>query len=140
MAGVMGPVPDLVLVRRAGSGHDELDDTVPQTVCCLRSTVPGTRAVVYRSAAEQGIIGVIDFVSEALPHGGRGWEATGVFQRIEPYLSRALLLDDPVLVTVFAHLQSRRRMPIDAGRRLVTLLPDLPFAAPRGVDERPHLR
>ncbi len=138
MSRVGGPVPALVLVRRAGRGCDELGGAVPQTVCCLRSTTAGTRAVVYRSAAEQGVIGVIDFVSGAVPQGRVGWEAAGVFRRIEPYLPRALLLADPVLATVFAHLHSRRRVPVEAGRRLVTLLPDLPFAAAPGVDGPGH--
>ena len=117
-------VPELVLVRRADG--DELVPGVARTMCCLRSTVRGTRAVVYRSGRCQGVVGVVDFVSGAVPHGGGGWEAEGVFRPVEPHLPRADLLDDPDLAPVFAHLQSRRRLPGAAGRRLRALLPDLP--------------
>jgi hypothetical protein len=103
---------------------------VRHTLCCLRSTTRGTRAVLYRSAADQGLVGVVDFVSDAEPRSGRsGWAADGVLQRFEHYVPRAVLLADPDLAGVFAHLQSRRRLPEPAGRRLAHLLPDLPFAA-----------
>jgi len=117
-------VPELVLVRRADG--DELVPGVPQTMCCLRSTARGTRAVVYRSGRDQGVVGVVDFVSDAVPQVGRGWEAVGVFRPVEPHLPRSGLLDDPDLALVFAHLQSRRRLPGAAGRRLLALLADLP--------------
>lgn len=82
--------------------------------------------MVYRSGRGQGVVGVVDFVSDAVPQAGRGWEADGVFRPVEPHLPRADLLDDPDLAPVFAHLQSRRRLPGAAGRRLLALLPDLP--------------
>ncbi|GAY10419.1 hypothetical protein [Pseudonocardia sp. N23] len=116
------PTPGLVLVRRAGSG-DELVAGANRTMCCLRSTVRGARAVVYRSGRDQGIVGVVDFTSDAVARADRGWEAAGVFRPVERPLSRAALLDDPVLGPVFAHLQSRRRLPEDVGRTLRELLP-----------------
>lgn len=124
----VAPTPALILVHRAGN-DGELVVGVPRSFCCLASTTCGTRAVVYRSAADQGVVGVVDFVTDAVPRDGRrGWAADGVFQRFEPYLTRAALLDDPDLAATFAHLQSRRRLPDSAGRRLGRLLPDLPFA------------
>ena len=123
------PTPALVLVHRAGA---EVDVGVPRSFCCLRSTTGGTRAVVYRSARDQGVVGVVDFVSDAVPRADRpGWAADGVFRPIEPYLSRAALLADPDLAAVFAHLQSRRRLPDAARSRLGELLPDLPPACCR---------
>jgi hypothetical protein len=123
---VVAPAPDLILVHRAGS-VDELPVGVPQTLCCLRSTTRGSRALVYRSAVDQGVVGVVDFLTDAMPRAGRrGWEAAGVFQRIEPYVPRAALLGDPDLAAVFTHLQSRRRLPDAARRRLCSLVPDLP--------------
>ncbi|MGI5128785.1 hypothetical protein ACQEVB_18405 [Pseudonocardia sp. CA-107938] len=120
MSAPVAPTPVLVLVHRAGS---ELPAGVPQRVCCLRSTTRGSRAVVYRSAAQQGVVGVVDFVSDAVPReGGRGWAADGVFRPVEPYVPRAALLDDPDLAGVFTHLQSRRRLPGPAGRRLRQVL------------------
>jgi hypothetical protein len=122
------PAPALVLVHRAGA-DGERTVGVARPFCCLRSTTRGTRAVVYRSAADQGVVGVVDFVSDAVERaGGRGWEADGVLQPIEPYLPRAALLGDPDLADVFTHLQSRRRLPDAARHRLGQLLPDLPFA------------
>ncbi|MGD9990744.1 hypothetical protein [Pseudonocardia sp.] len=117
-----GPrAPELVLVRRAGTGAD-LVAGVPTTMCCLRSTVRGSRAVVYRSGHGQGVVGVVDFVSDAVGRPGRGWEADGVYRPVEPPLPRADLLADPVLGPVFAHLQSRRGLPVAAARRLCELL------------------
>lgn len=139
MGPLAAPEPTLVLVHRAGSG-DELPAGVPQTLCCLRSTTRGTRAVVYRSAADQGVVGVVDFVSDAVPRGDRhGWEADGVLQRFAPHLPRAALLDDPALAAVFGHLQSRRLLPAAARARLHSLLPDLPFAGGR-LDARAPAR
>ncbi|MFD1237882.1 hypothetical protein ACFQ34_31745 [Pseudonocardia benzenivorans] len=97
-----------------------------RTMCCLRSTAGGTRAVVYRSGRCQGIVGVVDFLTDAVPRADRGWEADGVFRPVEPHLPRAELLADPDLRPVFAHLQSRRRLPGLARSRLGALLPDLP--------------
>lgn len=77
-------------MRRADG--DELVPGVPLTMCCLRSTVRGTRAVVYRSGRGQGVVGVVDFVTGAVAQAGRGWEADGVFRPVEPHLPRAELL------------------------------------------------
>ncbi|GJF04030.1 hypothetical protein [Pseudonocardia sp. D17] len=49
-----------------------------------------------------------------------------MFRPVEPHLPRAELLADPDLRPVFAHLQSRRRLPGLARSRLGALLPDLP--------------
>jgi len=122
--GPAAPTPALVLVHRAGAA---VDVGAPRSYCCLRSTAAGTRAVVYRSARDQGVVGVVDFLSDAVPRAGRhGWAADGVFRQVEPYLPRAALLADPDLTAVFAHLQSRRRLPEAAARRLGEMLPDLP--------------
>jgi hypothetical protein len=100
------------------------------TACCLRSTTAGCRAVVYRTARDQGIAGLYDFMSDARPQPGGGWAADGVLHLLDPALPRAELLADPCLALVFTHLQGRRRLPEPAARRLVSLLNTVPFAAP----------
>ena len=100
---------------------------VPATVCCLRSTTAGSRAVVYRTTADQGVAAVFDFLSDAAPGEGRGSTAHGVVHLLDPHLERAALLHDPELRPVFAHLQGRRRLPDAAGRRLHVLLPTIAF-------------
>jgi hypothetical protein len=121
------PAPDTVLVWRPDEFPLPGSPPVPATVCCLRSTTAGSRAVVYRSTTGRGVAAVFDFLSDAAPGDGRGWTAHGVLHVIDPHLDRAELLDDPELRAVFAHLQGRRRLPEPAARRLHALLPVVPF-------------
>ena len=133
MADVVQELPSAelrsVLVWRPG----ELDSPqkapgVLTSACCLRSTVAGDRAVVYRTMADQGIVGIYDFLSDAERHPDRGWAAVGVLHQVDPYLPRADLLADENLARVFAHIQGRRTIPVPAARRLMGLLPNPPFA------------
>ena len=118
-----------VLVWRAGElDGPEKAPGVLTSACCLRSTAAGDRAVVYRARSEQGIIGVYDFLSDAVRRADGGWAAQGVLHRLDPHLPRADLLVDEALAGVFAHIQGRRTVPVPAARRLMSLLPDLPFA------------
>lgn len=118
------PTPTSVLLWRPG----ELPDPGPVelgSVCCLRSTACGDRAVVYRTATEQGVVAVVDFRSAAAPRPGGGWCAPGVVHRVDPGIPRSALLAEEHLRPVFAHIRSRRALPADAAYRLATLLPDL---------------
>jgi hypothetical protein len=126
-----GPMPSSVLLwLPSGFADPERRPGRLSTVCCLRSTTAGSRAVVYRSARDQGIAGLFDFVSDARPQVGGGWAADGVLHLLDPALPRADLLADPCLSPVFTHLQGRRRLSGPAARRLVGLLTTVPFAAP----------
>jgi hypothetical protein len=127
-----GPVPNSVLLwLPSGFADPQRRPGRLSTACCLRSTTAGNRAVVYRTARDQGIAGLYDFVSDARPQPGGGWAADGVLHLLDPTLPRAELLADPYLSPVFTHLQGRRRLPEPAARRLVSLLATVPFAAPR---------
>jgi len=119
------PVPDAVLLWRPDEFPPPGSPPFTTTVCCLRSATAGSRAVVYRTTAGQGVAAVFDFLADAAPGDGRGWTAHGVVRLLEPPLERAALLDDPELRPVFAHLQGRRRLPEAAGRRLHALLPTI---------------
>ena len=130
--GYVLPVPSSVLLWLPSGFTDP--DRRPgglSTACCLRSTTAGARAVVYRTAHDQGIAGLYDFLSDARPRPERGWAAEGVLHLLDPALSRAQLLADPCLSGVFKHLQGRRRLPEPAAHRLNRLLPAVPFAAAR---------
>jgi hypothetical protein len=119
-----------VLVWRPDGFDDPLKAPGTVTsVCCLRSTAAGDRAVVYRAGSDQGIAGIYDFLSDAFPHPPRRWAADGVLHRLDPYLPRADLLLDQHLAPVFVHIQGRRTLPLDAARRLASMLPNPPFAS-----------
>jgi hypothetical protein len=112
---------------------DEFDNPlkapgVLTSACCLRTTTAGSRAVVYRTTADQGIAGIYDFLSAAFQHPDMGWAAYGVLHRVDPHLPRADLLADQQVSGVFAHIQGRRSLPDAVARRLRCLLPDPPFA------------
>ena len=124
-----GPPVSSVLVWRPNGFDNRLKaPAVPTSACCLRSTTAGSRAVVYRAAVDQGIVGVYDFVSASFPRPEGGWAAYGVLRRLDRPITRAQLLADRDLSQVFAHIQGRRSLPDAAARRLEKLLPDLPFA------------
>lgn len=93
----------------------------PAAPCCLAGTAPGDRAVVYRTGPGGGVVALFAFTGPAEPHPG-GRHAAGVVVPVGRAVPRAELLADPVLAPVFRHLRGRRRLPPDAGRRLVALL------------------
>lgn len=126
--GAPDPIPDpsCVLVWRP-DGFPDADGPVHRpSVCCLRSTTAGTRAVVYRAGADRGIAGVLDFLTDAEPGDGRAWTGRGVLHLLDPFVPRADLLADEHLWPVFVHIQGRRTLPAPAARRLRELLPPLP--------------
>ena len=112
-----GPLPTSILLWRP----DEVGEP-PATPCCLRSARDGSRAVVYRTGPDGGVVGLVDFVAGAAmtPHGG--WAAEGAFTRLDHPLPRSVLLADDVLGPVFRYLRGRRRLPEPAARRLDVLL------------------
>jgi hypothetical protein len=112
-----GPLPSSILLWDA----DEVREP-PATPCCLRSTGAGSRAVVYRTGSDAGVVALVDFTADAAarPHGG--WAAEGVVQLLDRPLPRSVLLADDVLGPVFRHLRGRRRLPEPAARRLRSLL------------------
>jgi len=114
----VAPRPDAILLWRA----DECAAPGPVHACCLRSTQPGSRAVVYRTREDQGIVGVVDFSSAAAPRPEGGWAAAGMFTPSSRPVPRADLLADDVLGPVFRALRSRRGLPEAAARRLAELL------------------
>ncbi|MCF7549651.1 hypothetical protein [Pseudonocardia sp. WMMC193] len=121
----MPPPPTSVLLWRA----DDCAAAGPVHACCLRETAPGARAVVYRTRAEQGIAGVVDFTAAAGPRPDGGWAAPGVFVPLADPVPRAALLADDTLRPVFATLRSRRRLPEPAARLLARMID--PPADPR---------
>jgi hypothetical protein len=126
-----GPVPSSVLLwLPSGFTDPSRPPGGLSTACCLRSTTAGSRAVVYRTAHDQGIAGLYDFLVDARSQPGGGWAAEGVLHLLDPALPRAQLLADPCLAPVFRHLQGRRRLPEPAARRLIHLLPAVPIADP----------
>jgi len=118
-------LPSAVLLWRA----DECAAPGPVRACCLRSTEPGSVAVVYRTRVDQGIVGVVDFRTASAPRPEGGWAAAGVFTPLPHPLPRADLLGDDVLRPVFAALRSKRGLPEPVARRLVGLL-GLPVRPP----------
>jgi hypothetical protein len=112
-----GPLPSSILLWDA----EELREP-PATPCCLRTTRAGSRAAVYRTGPDGGVVALVDFVTDAAarPHGG--WAAEGVVQLLDRPLSRSVLLADDVLGPVFRYLRGRRRLPEPAARRLGDLL------------------
>lgn len=93
----------------------------PAGPCCLRGTVEGDRAVVYRTGPGGGVVALAEARADARPRPDGGWWAPVVVHRLADPLPRALLLDDEVLAPVFRHLRGRRRIPAGAARRLLEL-------------------
>lgn len=97
------------------------------SACCLRSTVAGTRLVVYRTGADRGVAAVLDVTSvtaDPVP------TAHGTLHALESYLPREHLLADRDLAPVFGPLRSKRRLPDAAADRLRELLDGIPGASP----------
>ena len=117
MSAPAASLPSSILLWRA----DELCEP-PAAPCCLRSTRAGSRAAVYRTGLNGGVVALVDFTADAAarPHGGRA--ADGVVQLLDRPLSRSVLLADDVLGPVFRYLRGRRRLPEPAARRLGALL------------------
>ena len=117
MSAHAGPLPSSILLWHA----EELREP-PATPCCLRTTRAGSRAAVYRTGQDGGVVALVDFLTDAAarPHGG--WAAEGVLQLLDRPLPRSVLLADDVLGPVFRYLRGRRRLPEPAARRLVDLL------------------
>jgi hypothetical protein len=91
----------------------------PAAPCCLRTTVAGDRAVVYRTGRHAGVVALAEATADARPRPDGGWWAPVAVHRPAVELPRAELLADPVLAPVFRYLRGRRRLPADAARRLV---------------------
>jgi hypothetical protein len=108
-----GPLPSSILLWHA----DELREP-PVTPCCLRSTRAGSRAAVYRTGVDGGVVALVDFTTDAAARPCGGWAAHGVVQLLHRPLLRSVLLADDVLGPVFRHLRGRRRLPEPAARRL----------------------
>jgi hypothetical protein len=112
------PEPTSVLLWRA----EEFARPGAVHACCLRTTVAGARAVVYRTGSDRGIAGVLDFGADAAPRPQGGWAAPGTLVLLDRPLTRAELLADEDLHAVFASLRSRRSLPGPAARRLAELI------------------
>ncbi|MEQ3550611.1 hypothetical protein WIS52_09035 [Pseudonocardia nematodicida] len=93
----------------------------PAAPCCLRTTVRGDRAVVYRTGPGGGVVAVADALADARPRPDGGWWAPVAVHRLASPLSRAELLADEELAPVFRHLRGRRRLPAGAAARLAEL-------------------
>jgi hypothetical protein len=78
--------------------------------------------VVYRTGADGGIAGVVDFTADATARPGGGWAADGVVHVLDSTVPRPVLLADDELGPVFRHLRGRRRLPEPAARRLARLM------------------
>jgi hypothetical protein len=111
------PLPGSILLWHAEEVREP-----PLSPCCLRSTRAGSRAAVYRTGRDGGVVALVDFTTDATarPHGG--WAAAGVVQLLDRPLPRSVLLADDVLGPVFRSLRGRRRLPEPAARRLGDLL------------------
>jgi hypothetical protein len=83
-----------VLVWHPGEFRDSAPPTEVSAASCLRSTTAGSRAVVYRTTADQGIAGVFDFLSDAHRHPDMGWAGYGVLHLLDTPISRHTLLAD----------------------------------------------
>ena len=117
MSAPVGPSPSSILLWHA----DELREP-PTTPCCLRSTRAGSRAAVYRTGLDGGVVALVDFTADAAARRHGGWAADGVVQPLDRPLPRSVLLADDVLGPVFRHLRGRRRLPEPAAQRLGHLL------------------
>lgn len=97
---------------------------------CLSSTRTGTRGVIYRTTADQAVVGVVDFASAATKHPDLGWTAYGVVQLLNESIIRARLLADPQLRPVFADIRGRRTMFPAASERIHELVRHVPARRP----------
>jgi hypothetical protein len=121
------PTPLSALVWHPNELPDGYGETGELSLAsCLSSTKAGTRGVVYRTTRDQGIVGIFDFLSDGQPHPDMRWAAYGVLRRIDPFLPRDVLLQDNVLQPTFVHMRGRKGIPVQAGERLLELLPFLP--------------
>lgn len=111
------PLPSSILVWHA----DEVREP-PAVPCCLRSTRAGSRAAVYRTGRDGGVVALVDFTADAAATSHGGWAAEGVVTLLDRPLPRPVLLADAVLEPVFRSLRGRRRLPDPAARRLGSLL------------------
>lgn len=89
---------------------------------CLRTDRPGTRAVIYRTQERQGIVALFDVGAESKPDPDWGYYAQGRLHVLAEPLTRAELLEHPVLARVFGTIQGRRRIPVAAQAPLRQLL------------------
>ena len=98
------------------------DEDRVQGASCLRSDRPGTRAVIYRSHEEQGIVALFDVGLYPKESDDWGWWTEGYIHRVDPPITRVELLDNHELNRVFAHIQNRRRLPSGAQQAMASLL------------------
>jgi hypothetical protein len=123
------PAPTQIIVWHPS----ELDDFSPGGLhmsSSLSSTRAGTRGVIYRTTADQGVVGVVDFASDATEHPDLGWTAYGVPQLLDEPITRAEMLADPLLRPVFAGIRGRRAVPTAASGRLDELVRHVPARRP----------
>ncbi len=89
---------------------------------CLRTDGPGTRAAIYRSQVEQGIVALFDVGERPEEDPEWGWYAEGRFHVLPEPVTRAELLELPELERVFRPIMGRRRIPAAAQLALQQLL------------------
>jgi hypothetical protein len=91
---------------------------------CLRTSEPGSRAVIYRAHSDPGLVAIFDVTD--WPEADRTWAyiAPGYFTPIKPPVPRARLLADPELEKVFRHIQGRRRLPLAAQEAMAKIIDD----------------
>lgn len=94
----------------------------------LASTKPGDRLAIYRTRADQGVVGVFDSATHAFRGGELGWAAYGRHTPLQTPVPRDTLLHDAALAPVFGNLAGRRNLPKAAADRLLQLLPSIPIA------------
>jgi len=110
---------------------------------CLRTDRPGTRAVIYRAHENQGIVALLDVGTPPDRDSDWGYLARGRLHAVEPFVTRAELLERSELARVFAHIQGRRRIPAATQGPLRELLEtrfdrgQLPVFLPLENEDRP---
>jgi len=96
---------------------------------CLSATEAGSRAAVYQTREDQGIVGFFDFGCGAFEHEDLGYAAYGRPVPLPRPVPRQGLLADPALHEVFQQIQGRRRLPAAAQGSLASLVSLPPFEA-----------
>jgi hypothetical protein len=114
------PIPSAVFVWSPESMRNL--SPAKRDSACLRTTRPGSRAVIYASEVDQGIKALFDVTGYPQPHTNWRWSVEGTFQLLPEPIRREELLASPDLRPVFGSIMGRRRLPLAAQRALAELL------------------
>jgi hypothetical protein len=119
-AEVPRPAPSAVFVWSHASLQGLTETSHGSSV--LRSSRPGSRAVIYRAEQPAAIVALFDVATNPEPHEKWRWHARGAFHLLEQPITRDELIAVDELRPIFANISSRRRLPPHAQNALRELI------------------